>query len=155
MSLMTARKRSNEVAVVEQHSDRCAANGCMLRGTIAPSNGRYVCSYHYAAESSDWPRVTEALHENEKLLLAIDEVLRMGDMDWVLGKWEMMDRYFADQPELQPTEAERQHRRWYEYRLNAWVMYLAKITKRKPEPREALKPSAAKGNLGGLLKRVA
>ena len=155
MSLFQARKRSTEVAATttEKFSNRCAANGCQLRGTIAPGGGRYVCSYHYAAESEDWPRVTEALHDNENLLLGIDEVIRIGDIDWSLGKWEMMQKFFAGEPELQPTVAERQHRRWYQYRLNAWVMYLAGITSRKPEPREALKPQAPRGNLGSLLVR--
>lgn len=155
MSLLKARQRSTEAAApTHEHSNRCAANGCPLRGTIAPSGGRFVCSYHYAAQPEDWPRVTEGLHQHEKLRMAIDEVIGMGDMDWVMGKWEMMARFFDDEPGFQPTVAERQHRRWYEARLHGWLMHLVGVTKRQPVPREPLVMNHRRGNLGALLGRA-
>jgi hypothetical protein len=152
MSYARARQRSTEAAEQpHEHSNRCAANGCPLRGTIAPSGGRFICSFHYAAQPEDWSRVTEGLHVNEKLRLAIDEVLRIGDMEWCMGKWQMMERFFDGEPELQPTVAEHEHRRWYEYRLHNWLMHLSGVTKRKPVPREPLQPNKRRGNIGSLL----
>ena len=155
MSFVKARQRTTEAAEIpHEHNNRCAANGCPLRGTIAPSGGRFVCSYHYAAQPEDWPRVTEGLRENEKIRMAIDEVIGLGDIDWILGKWEMMHRFFDGEPELQPTVAEREHRRWYEYRLHCWLIHLAGITKRKPVPREPLQPIQRRGNLSALLGKA-
>lgn len=147
MSFTKARQTTEQPHQAEQHSDKCAANGCPLRGSISPNGSAYVCSYHYSAESKDWPRVTETLRQNEKILLAISDVVQTGDIEWIMGKWEMMDRYFEDQPELQPTVAERKHRRWYEYRLNGWMMHLAGLQKDKPIPRDPLPPRKSKGNI--------
>jgi hypothetical protein len=151
MSFVKARQRTEVAAPTSEHSNKCAANGCPLNGSISANGNRYVCCFHHTAEGHQWPGVTEAMLQNEKILMALSEVVRMGDMDWVLGKWELMQRYFEGESELQPTVAERNHRRWYEYRLNGWMMYLAGISKKKPVPREPLVYKKTKGNLGNLL----
>ena len=151
MSFVKARQRTEVSAPAQEHSNKCAANGCPLVGSISSNGGRYVCSFHHAAEGEKWPRVTESMLQNEKILMAISEVIRMGDMDWVKGKWELMHRYFDGEPHLQPTIAEREHRRWYEYRLNGWVMYLTGLAKNKPVAREPLVYKKTKSNLSALL----
>ncbi len=152
MSFVKARMRSAEAPAIEtSSSNKCAANGCPLRGTITPSGGRYVCAYHHSAQPEQWPRVTEAMREHKNIIMGLDEVIGMGDIDWAMGKWEMLSRFFSNDPELQPTTAERNHRRWYEYRLHNWLMYLAGVTSKRPVPREALGPSTRRGNIGQFL----
>lgn len=135
----------------EEHSNKCQANGCPLRGTMAPSDGRFVCTCHYNAEPEQWPRITEALRENERITLALNEVLRTGDIDWSMGKWQMMARFFDGEPELQPSVAERDHRRWYEYRLRGWMTYLTGVSGKRPVQREPLQPSKRRGNLSQFI----
>lgn len=147
MSLVAAKKRSTEIATVDTRSDRCAADRCPCRGTISGGGGGWLCAYHYSAQRDIWPRVTEALFEHEDIRLAIDEVLKFGDTEWILGKWEMMEKFFSDQPALQPSPSERNHRRWYEYRLRDWLMYLSGIASKRPVPRNALEPRKQRGNV--------
>lgn len=155
MSFVKARQRSTEVAAAtEHHGNKCAANGCPLRGTIEPNGGRYVCVYHYTAQPDQWPRATEALHQHRNIIMGIDEVINTSDIDWSMGKWQMMERFFDGEPDLQPTEAERKHRRWYEYRLHTWLLYLTGGVTKRPEPRKALEPVKRRGNLGALLGGV-
>lgn len=148
MSIAKARKRSADEGTVaaHTHSDRCAAHGCPMRGTIGTGGSSYVCRYHYPAQPEDWPRVTDELVRNERLLLAVNEVLRIGDIEWALGKWEMLERFFRDEPQLQPTDAERQRRAWYLNRLDGWLRYLTGTVPRAPQPRQEItapKPTRA------------
>jgi len=42
---------------------RCSGHGCPMPGAIFDNPGQLtgVCAYHYAANPSDWPRITQAL----------------------------------------------------------------------------------------------
>jgi hypothetical protein len=154
MSFVKARKRTEVQAPDNDHSNKCAANGCPLKGSISANGNRYVCCFHHSADGSLWPQVTEHLIQNENILLAISEVLRIGDIDWNMGKWQIMDRYFENDKELQPAISERNHKRWYEYRLNEWMMYLSGLTSKKPEPREPLTKQERRGNIRSLLGQI-
>ena len=129
-----------------ERSTKCKANGCPMEGTIDPGSGRYVCAHHYAALPDQWPRVTEGLLQHQSIRLGIAQVLGTGDMDWVRGQWELMHRYFAADPELQPTVVERDHKRWYEYRLRAWLDYLCGASSKRPAPRQPFEPAENRTN---------
>ena len=148
MSLVVARRKNSEVLAIGQgNSDRCNANGCPCRGTIS-TGGPAVCVYHHSAHPEIWSRATETLIEREDIRLAIDEVLQCGDAEWFTGRWAMMDRFFSHEEELKPTESERNHRRWYEYRLKNHLMYLSGVIGKRPLPRKALEQIAKRGNIG-------
>lgn len=151
MSFVKARQRSSEEMPIS-YSDRCAANGCQLRGTMSASDGKYLCSYHFSSISEKWPLVTESIRQNERITLAMDEVNRIGDIDWCQGKWEMLADFFNDEPEMQPSESEQGHRRWYLYRLHAWMLYMTGVTSRRPIPREPLKIVGKRGNASSFYK---
>ena len=41
----------------------CAAHQCPMPGTISGEGGNGICAYHYATNSTDWPRISQTLNE--------------------------------------------------------------------------------------------
>jgi len=121
----------------ESVSLSCKANGCRNRGTV-DAGGGFMCFVH--AHDADWRMANDALHKHPYLMDAINEVVSIGDMEWWGGKWKSLHNRFSHLCEMQPTEAERNHRRWYEYRLRQQLAYYAGSIAKPPVPREALKP---------------
>jgi hypothetical protein len=100
---------------------------------------RWVCALHWTALSEQWPRVTEVLlsPEAERVRAALAELRRVSVADWCKGQWQPFAALFADWPDLQPTEHERQRPAWWKYRLRGWLEHWALGTK-PPQPRVPL-----------------
>ena len=150
---MALIKKQTQPEFVEKPTKlTCAANGCRLRGTIS-SGGDFVCQYHYS--SNHWPRMTEAMDENEHILLAIMQIQQYDDMSWSKpmkkngltqeSGFEMMTR-FMESYGLAPSEAEKKHYRWYERRLMDELLHRGGAGQ-KPVLREPLKQTGKRGNL--------
>lgn len=56
----------------------CAAHGCPLPGTIRPENGDAVCSVHFLADRSGWPRATAVIEDCKTLYSAARRASSMG-----------------------------------------------------------------------------
>mgnify|MGYP000160774446 CR=1 FL=1 len=130
--------RSKPKALESSFSRYCVANGCPLPGAISNDGSRFYCACHHAAKPNTWPLVTERLRENEQIRLAIIEVCGISDADWWKGEWELMHRYFDDEPRLQPSLAERERKAWYDYRLRDTLMFRCGVISREPKPREVV-----------------
>lgn len=146
MSYIKAKKQ-HEDQPEEKNSTKCAAHGCPCRGTIS-TGGAFFCVYHHSAEPEKWPMVTEALRENEKLLMACNEVLKMSEFDWKARGFAMMQCFFDGEDHLQPQHTEKAHKRWYEARLRGWIGYLCGLTKKTPVARSDLPAVKKVGNIG-------
>lgn len=56
----------------------CCANLCPMPGTMFPSGGsRGICCFHYATNTSDWPRITQVLNDWRCVTFEINECRRV------------------------------------------------------------------------------
>jgi hypothetical protein len=56
----------------------CNAHGCPMTGSIfLASASRGVCHYHYAQNSSDWPRITQVLTDWRCITFEINDARRV------------------------------------------------------------------------------
>ena len=60
-------------------SYRCAAHGCPMTGAIFEHSGggAGICAYHFASNTTDWPRITRSLVEWECVTREIRECRRV------------------------------------------------------------------------------
>lgn len=137
--------KNNAPALPGKSSLLCIANGCPMPGSISGSGAGFVCFIHHSTDGADWPRATESILQNERIRLAIIETARIDDVSWWRGQWRILDGLFDDEPALQPTEAERQQKSWYEYRLRDWLAYYAGAIPKAPAPRKALPQQTRRG----------
>lgn len=77
---------------------RCVANGCRMTGAIVDNPGQTtgVCAYHYAANPSDWPRITHALFEWECVASEIRECRRVHTAPDTATQPAALDRLFGE-----------------------------------------------------------
>jgi hypothetical protein len=140
MSYNTAKRKYHDSTESDGHegpnNHDCFANGCPMAGGIS-TGGNWVCAYHHQATSDQWPRVTEALRDCEKIRLAINEVMQIDMISWGAmingypAKWQEFAALFDNEPELQPTEHEKIRKTKYEYRLRNELAIRAGLAKRK------------------------
>lgn len=55
----------------------CISHGCPMAGTIFTAGGTGSCAYHYAANSQDWPRITQKLTDWQCVISEINECRRV------------------------------------------------------------------------------
>jgi hypothetical protein len=137
MALKNFTKFNKTEAVDDSpNTHNCFANGCPMAGGIS-TGSNWVCAYHHQAEATDWPRVTEALRDSEKIRIAINEVMVIDMISWGSAtngyppKWQEFAALFDNEPELQPTEHEQIRKTKYEYRLRNELAIRAGLAKRK------------------------
>jgi hypothetical protein len=140
MSYQTAKRKYHDSTDTTSHdgpnNHNCFANGCPMAGGIS-TGGNWVCAYHHQALSDQWPRVTEALRDCERIRVAINEVMVIDMISWGAAtngyppKWQEFAALFDDEPELQPTEHEKIRKTKYEYRLRNELAIRAGLAKRK------------------------
>ncbi len=151
---MSYGKRKVEKSQEPEHTIRCYASGCTLRGSLSTEGGdegRYFCRFHFGAEPDRWLVISERLREYEHIVLGAEEAHKITDVDWWRGRHEMMTQFFDQDPGLQPTEPEKNRRPWYIKRLNDWMNYLAGNGGKRPVPRpEPAVPERRFGNMQGL-----
>ena len=120
----------------QEQGHNCFANGCPMAGGIS-TGGNWVCAYHNQAPSEEWPRVTMALRDSDKIRLAIDEVMKIDMNSWGAKvnsyppRWQEFAGLFDNEPELQPTEHEQTRKTKYEYRLRNELAVRAGLDKRR------------------------
>jgi hypothetical protein len=69
---------SGQDAGATRPSFACNANGCPMTGSIFLGNGgRGICHYHYAQNSSDWPRITKVLSDWRCITFEINDARRV------------------------------------------------------------------------------
>lgn len=85
----------------------CAANGCPMPGAIFPASGsRGMCGYHYATNSSDWPRITQALTDWRCVSAEVNEARRvLTDQDLCTDVKAQNDAFRTAWERLQPAMA--------------------------------------------------
>lgn len=102
----------------------CAANNCPMPGTMFPSgsNKGGVCHYHYAANPSDWPRISKVLNDWRVITSEVNEARRVlcdqdlccdikAQNDAFRGAWERLQPALVGSgwhdSELAPAQGER------------------------------------------------
>lgn len=73
----------------------CFANGCVMPGTISAGNGSWQCAWHYGAQPSAIPRVTQVLRDWECLTYESS-----------VGRRALTGKHFADPKVLMDLHAE-------------------------------------------------
>lgn len=113
-----------------EESNRCAANGCPLRGHVSVAGGREVCSAHAAAAPAQWSQVSEAIRDHDWLHAFIRDIQGMGDGPWVeyaTRFWEEADQYMI------PTPDEAHYFDAYFGRVLREFLYRVGATTRRPQ----------------------
>ena len=57
----------------------CMATGCPLAGTLSRSTtggDDYMCRFHYRGDPNDWPKITERLSHESKLINRIHKLIK-------------------------------------------------------------------------------
>lgn len=126
---------------------RCSAMGCKMKGSITGSSGdgaKYTCRFHFNAPFEQWQTINDKLEEWQHIIIGADEVQGISHAKWMAGEWIVMQNYFAHDVELQPSDAEKSHKIWYQTRLLNWVNYLAGNLSKRPEKREQISFTTSK-----------
>lgn len=128
--------RSKTKAFEAEFSQSCKANYCPWPGSISNDGSRFFCACHHMSQPEKWSFVTEKLRDNEHIRLALIDILKMDDATWIRNGWQMMERFFDDDKELQPSVAERERKGWFEYRIRDMLAYRCGVIARPPKPRD-------------------
>lgn len=113
-----------------EQSNRCAANGCPLRGHVSIAGGREVCSAHAAAAPAQWGNVSEAIRDHDWLTAFIQDLQGMADGPWVeyaTRFWEEADAYMV------PTPDEARYFDAYFGRVLREFLYRVGATQKRPQ----------------------
>jgi hypothetical protein len=118
-------------------SYKCCANGCPLNGPISTAQDKWTCQFHFRADSSKWPIVTEAIRANEALFGILDDLSKISEVEWSKdmknspAQRGLYMNLFDDNPELKPMANELKSK--YEYRLRDYIAVQAGVLARKKE----------------------
>lgn len=121
-----------------EQSNRCAANGCPLRGHVSIAGAREVCSAHAAAAPAQWGAVSEAIRDHDWLTAFIQDIQGMSAGPWVeyaTRFWEDADQYMI------PTKDESTYFDAYFGRVLREFLYRVGATTKRPQQwsREAMR----------------
>ena len=133
MSFVQARRRIAEQAEQQQqHSpQKCAAIGCQCRATVNMAGSGYLCRYHVAAPADKWPRITDAIAQNDWLLALISDVQKMARD---CKPWrEFAVRFWDADPAGAPAPFEEASA--YLYRMEQEMLFRCGQHPHRPEPR--------------------
>ena len=117
---------------------RCVANNCPLNGSISTAQDKWMCGFHFRAEPTDWPRVSDALYQSEALLGILDDLHKVSEVTWskamnkAPAQRDLYMSLFDDEPELKPRPDENKSH--YEYRLRDHISRKAGVLARRIEP---------------------
>lgn len=150
-----AMTRARAVAAPQfEDSTGCPARGCPCKGS-ADAGGGFICSFHGAAKSEDWPKVTEGLIQHVWLRDFITDLMRNDKLaterawrEWSSEFWKDSDVYMV------PGASEsRSH---YLYRLHLELMHRVGARPARPAPFTPQRKSfdTPRGNLSALLGEV-
>lgn len=137
MSFAKARQRMAESAAAheqaQQHTaQKCGAIGCRCRATVSMGGSGYLCRYHVAAPADKWPRITDALAQNDWLLAFISDVQTMARE---VKPWrEFATRFWDQDPPGAPAAFESDAA--YLYRMELEMLHRCGQYPKRPEPRD-------------------
>ncbi len=119
-------------------SYKCCANNCPLNGTISTVQDKWVCSFHFRADSEKWPMVTQAIRDNADLFGMLDDLRKISEVEWsgsIKGnppQREFYKQLFDDRPNLKPMDNENKSK--YEYRLMDHISVMSGVLAKKQQP---------------------
>ena len=137
MSFAKARQRIAESAAAHEQANhqaqnRCNAMGCPCRASVSTGGSGWMCRYHVAAAADKWPRITDALAQNDWLLAFIAEAQKMARE---LKPWrEFALRFWDHDPAGGPAAFETDSA--YLYRMELELLHRCGQYPRRPEPRD-------------------
>lgn len=129
-----AQQKKPEFTAVDE--SKCGANGCPCRSSVRLTSS-WLCSIHAWVEPEDWPRITEAVHQNIWLLELIRDIRKMHSKgrpkDASVDPWRDYACQFWGEDACKPHPNESFE--LYVNRMVAEVLYRTGAVKKKPELR--------------------
>lgn len=114
----------------------CAGDFCPCRGTII-LEGRAWCTWHARSKGPEFPEISGRLAHHRDWLDLMGELMRIRNgggktarVAWV----HAAVRFFAAEPDMHPTEHEREHLVAYLWRLQEELAYRVGVQAERPTP---------------------